>query len=180
MKSRQIKFFKQNTAMQGWRDSVGVRSSRSGLKSECADIFSSEPDLWLLHHTDVVLMSCRVNFHVVRSPLQYSACRILKYVYIIIFADQVFIDPTFFGIFVCGPLQSLVVNVCNFLVFVFADRLWIFSSFQKSLFIIVPQKNIQTRLLRLWLNWIFNNYWIRLSYHLKNYGVIRQGRSRGG
>ena len=26
-----------------------------------------------------------------------------------IFADQVFIDPTFFGIFVCGPLQSLVV-----------------------------------------------------------------------
>ena len=23
-----------------------------------------------------------------------------------IFADQVFIDPTFFGIFVCGPLQS--------------------------------------------------------------------------
>ena len=35
-----------------WRDSVGVRSSRSGLKSECADIFSSEPDLWLLRHTD--------------------------------------------------------------------------------------------------------------------------------
>ena len=29
------------------------------------------------------------------------------------FADQVFIDPTFFGIFVCGPLQSFVVNVCN-------------------------------------------------------------------
>ena len=51
--------------MRGWRDSVGVRSSRSGLKSECADIFSSEPDLWLLRHTDVVLMSCRVNFHVV-------------------------------------------------------------------------------------------------------------------
>ena len=81
-----------------WRDSVGVRSSRSGLKSECADIFSSEPDLWLLRHTDepqrgrnsclwlqsssvsssfgVVLMSCSVNFHVVRSALQYSACRI--------------------------------------------------------------------------------------------------------
>ena len=80
------------------RDSVGVRSSGSGLKSECADIFSSEPDLWLLRHTDepqrgrnnclwlqsrsvlssfgVVLMSCRVNFHVVRSALQYSACRI--------------------------------------------------------------------------------------------------------
>ena len=33
--------------------------------------------------------------------------------YIIIFADQVFIDPTFFGIFVCGPLQSFMVNVCN-------------------------------------------------------------------
>ena len=31
----------------------------------------------------------------------------------LIFADQVFIDPTFFGIFVCGPLQSFVVNVCT-------------------------------------------------------------------
>ena len=61
---------------------MGVRSSGSGLKSECADNFSSEPDLWLLRHTDeaqrgrnsclwlqsrsvlssfgVVLMSCRV------------------------------------------------------------------------------------------------------------------------
>ena len=38
---------------------------------------------------------------------------VLKYVYIIIFADQVFIDPTFLGIFVCGPVQSLVVNVCT-------------------------------------------------------------------
>ena len=35
-----------------WRDSVGVRSSRLGLKSECADIFSSEPHLWLLRYTD--------------------------------------------------------------------------------------------------------------------------------
>ena len=80
-----------------WRDSVGVESSRSGLKSECADIFH-QSFLWLLRHTDepqrgrnsclwlqsrsvlssfsVVLMSCRVNFHVVRSALQYSAYRI--------------------------------------------------------------------------------------------------------
>ena len=80
-----------------WRDSVGVESSRSGLKSECADIFQ-QSYIWLLRHTDepqrgqnsclwlqsrsvlssfgVVLMSCRVNFHVVRSALQYSACRI--------------------------------------------------------------------------------------------------------
>ena len=80
-----------------WRDSVGVESSRSGLKSECADIFH-QSFLWLLRHTDepqrgrtsclrlqsrsvlssfgVVLMSCRVNFHVVRSALQYSACSI--------------------------------------------------------------------------------------------------------
>ena len=41
--------------------------------------------LWLqsrsvLSSFGVVLMSCRVNFHVVRSALQYSACRIL-YVY---------------------------------------------------------------------------------------------------
>ena len=30
---------------------------------------------------------------------------------------QVFIDPTFTGIFVCGPLQSFVVNVCTFVLF---------------------------------------------------------------
>ena len=30
---------------------------------------------------------------------------------LLIFADQVFIDPTFCGIFVCGPLQSFAVNV---------------------------------------------------------------------
>ena len=79
-----------------WRDSVGVEGSRSGLKSECADIFH-QSFLWLLRHTDepqrgrnsclwlqscsvlssfgAVLMFCRVNFHVVRSALQYSACR---------------------------------------------------------------------------------------------------------
>ena len=70
-----------------WRDSVGVESPRSGLKSECADIFH-QSFLWLLRHTDepqggrnsclwlqsrsvlssfgVMLMSCRVNFYVVR------------------------------------------------------------------------------------------------------------------
>ena len=80
-----------------WRDSVGVESSRLGLKSKYADIFR-QSFRWLLCHTDepqrgrnsclwlqsrtvlisfgVVLMSCRVNFHVVRSALQYSACRI--------------------------------------------------------------------------------------------------------
>ena len=80
-----------------WRDSVDVERSRSGLKSEGADIFhQSFP--WLLRHTDdlrkernsclwlqshsvlssfgVLLVSFRVNFHVVRSALQYSACRI--------------------------------------------------------------------------------------------------------
>ena len=34
-----------------WRDSVGVESSRSGLKSECADFFR-QSFLWLLRHTD--------------------------------------------------------------------------------------------------------------------------------
>ena len=80
-----------------WRDSVVVESSRSQLKSECSDIFH-QSFFWLLRHTDepqrgrnsclwlqsrsvlssfgVVLMSCKVNFHVVRSALQYSACRI--------------------------------------------------------------------------------------------------------
>ena len=80
-----------------WRDSVGVESSGSELQSECADSFH-QSFLWLLRRTDepqrgrnsclwlqsrsvlssfgVVLMSCRVNFQVVQSALQYSACRI--------------------------------------------------------------------------------------------------------
>ena len=65
--------------------------------NQSARIFCTRA-FWLLRHTDepqrernsclwlqsrsvlssfgVVLMSCRVNFHVVRSALQYSACRI--------------------------------------------------------------------------------------------------------
>ena len=126
-----------------------IKSSRSGLKSEFADIFHQSlisgcyatltspkegetavygynpAPFWVL---GVVLMSCRVNFHVVRSALQYSACRI-KYVHNIIFADQVFIDPAFFSIFVCGPLQSLVVNVCIIIssIFFFTKIIFIFS-----------------------------------------------------
>ena len=79
-----------------------LRVLGQGLKSECADILH-QSYLWLLRHTDepqkgrnsclwlqsrsvlssfgVLLMSCRVKFHVVRSALQYSACRIL-YIYI--------------------------------------------------------------------------------------------------
>ena len=45
----------------------------------------------------------------------HEACTLAEfYVSLFIFADQVFIDPTFSGIFVCGPLQSFVVNVCIF------------------------------------------------------------------
>ena len=45
-----------------------------------------------------------------QSALQYTAINMSK---LFIFADQVFIDPTFFGIFVCTSLQSFVVNVCT-------------------------------------------------------------------
>ena len=77
--------------------------------------------LWLqscsvLSSFGVVLMSCRVNFHVVRSALQNLICLLF------IFADQVFIDPTFFGIFVCGPLQSFVVNVFTLIKNIFEEE----------------------------------------------------------
>ena len=80
-----------------WRDSVGVEGSGLGLKIIVRGYFASE--FSLLRHTDepqkgrnsclwlqtryvlssfgVLLMSCRVKFHVVRSALQYSACRII-------------------------------------------------------------------------------------------------------
>ena len=41
----------QKTRGMVWRDSVGVESSRSGLQSECADIFHRS-FLWLLRHAD--------------------------------------------------------------------------------------------------------------------------------
>ena len=44
---------------------------------------------------DVVLVPCKVNFHLVRSTLQNSMC--------LLFADQFFIDLTFCGIFVGDP-----------------------------------------------------------------------------
>ena len=75
-------------------------TKNSGLKSECEDIFH-QSSLWLrLRHDEpqkgrnsclwlqsrsilssfgVVFMSCKVNFHVVRSALKYSACRIYVY-----------------------------------------------------------------------------------------------------
>ena len=52
-----------------------------------------------------------LNFRLTFLIAEFNMSTLL---WIIIFADQVFIDPTFFGIFVWGPLQSLVVNVCTF------------------------------------------------------------------
>ena len=60
---------------------------------------------------------CRVDF--LQSQFSRSTISIAVFCLqnliclLVIFADQVFIDPTFFGIFVCGPLQSFVVNVCT-------------------------------------------------------------------
>ena len=51
----------------------------------------------------VVLMSCKVNFHEVRSALQNSVC--LLFILLPIRCSPV--DPTFCGIFVYGPWQSI-------------------------------------------------------------------------
>ena len=114
-----------------WRDSVGVESSGSGLKIIVRGYFASE--FSLLRHTDepqkgrnsclwlqtryvlssfgVLLMSCRVKFHVVRSALQYSACRIICLHFY--FCLSGLYSSYVLGIFVCGPVQSLVVSVCT-------------------------------------------------------------------
>ena len=74
-----------------WRNSVGAESSKLGLKSEFAQSFSrvlsrcyatltsynnSETAVYGYGYFGVVFMSCKVNFQVVRSALQYSASRI--------------------------------------------------------------------------------------------------------
>ena len=79
-----------------WRDSVGVESSRiffTRVLSGCYVILTSPKE----GETAV--------YGIAVFCLQNLICLLF------IFADQVFIDPTFFGIFVCGPLQSFVVNV---------------------------------------------------------------------
>ena len=54
----------------------------------------------------------KVNFHVKRSALLAAFClQNLKFLHVI-FADQVLTFPTFFGVFVGGPLQSSLVDVC--------------------------------------------------------------------
>ena len=112
-----------------WRDSVGVESSGSGLKIIVRGHFASE--FSLLRHTDepqkgrnsslwlqtryvlssfgLLLMSCRVKFHVVRSALQYSACRIICLHFY--FCWSGLYRSYVLGIFVCGPVQSLVVYI---------------------------------------------------------------------
>ena len=60
----------------------------------------------------VVLMSCRAKFS--RSTISITVFCLQNLICLLFsFADQVFIDPTFSGIFVCGPLQCFVVNVCT-------------------------------------------------------------------
>ena len=92
-----------------WRDSVGVESSRSELKSECADIFH-QSSLWFSY---AILTSPKEGETAVYGIAVFCLQNLICLLFI--FADQVFIDPTFFGIFVCGPLQSFVVNVGSFL-----------------------------------------------------------------
>ena len=83
------------------------------------------------HSTGAVKEKWIMFYHSSCRKDQFSTVLILKfnfYFLLFIFADQVFIDPTFSGIFVCGPLQSFVVNVCNFyLVF----RCWLLVSLVK-------------------------------------------------
>ena len=98
-KSPSVKLMSRRENKDSWYGVIlwVLRALSQGLKSECADIFP-QSFLCLLRHTNepqegrnsclwlqsrsvsssfgVVLMSCRVNFDVVRSPLQYSACRI--------------------------------------------------------------------------------------------------------
>ena len=56
-----------------------------------------------------MLIVLRENQHVCLQNLICLHC---------FFADQAFIDPTFFGIFVRGPLQSFMVNVCIIIIII--------------------------------------------------------------
>ena len=58
-----------------WRDSVGVEGSRSGLKSECADIFhQSFP--WLLHHTDEPQRAKQLSMATTPLCVEFFRCRV--------------------------------------------------------------------------------------------------------
>ena len=66
----------------------------------CFEFFRCRVDVWQSYFS-------RSTISIAVFCLQNLLCLLF------IFADQVFIDPPFFGIFVCGPLQSFVVYVCT-------------------------------------------------------------------
>ena len=88
---------------------MGVEGSRSELKSECADPGARIFFTRVLSGCYVILTSPKEGETAVYGIAAFCLQNLICLLFI--FADQVFIDPTFFGIFVCGPLQSFVVNV---------------------------------------------------------------------
>ena len=58
-----------------WRDSVGVESSRSGLKSDCADIFQ-QSFLWLLRHTDKPKRAKQLSMATIPLCFEFFRCHV--------------------------------------------------------------------------------------------------------
>ena len=85
-----------------WGSSVWRNNQKALVENIRALWFSSDPELSI--PTESRRTTCLLG---AKSPSLKFVCLLF------IFADQVFIDSTFSGIFVCGPLQSFVVNVCN-------------------------------------------------------------------
>ena len=79
---------------------------------------------------------CRVDVlqsYFLRSTISIAAFCLQNLIRLLfIFADQVFIDPMFFGIFVFGPLQSSVVNVCTIQINIRGVRVFDFGPQQFS------------------------------------------------
>ena len=65
----------------------------------------------------VVLMSCKVNFHLVRLALRSLMCLLVTFLLI-----RSSSDPTFVGIFVCSPLQLMSLRTGTLFVYLLLKK----------------------------------------------------------
>ena len=94
----------------------------------------------ILSSFGVVLVSCRVNFHVVRSASQYSACRIYMCLHILVINVLTAVKTGYLLTSITWPyrgLRSRPIGVKYFFLKFFADKLLVFkwSKAQVQLFL---------------------------------------------
>ena len=90
--------------------SMSIHSIRNTSHRSLAMLLSLARSASELVSFGVVLMSCRVNFHVVRSALQYSAClNLSNFSFLLIRSLKILRSPEYSFAVLCSPLWLMFV-----------------------------------------------------------------------